>query len=223
MVEYIINCIVKLLQILICLVKLFASIFLSLFHCFCVIIFFSTILVNKDEYWSESVVSFCYLCMRHRVCMCDEQWSRSTAHFHAKFVGTWAGIRRLGSHRCPTSATLDLSVWFKHLILASESQHKENNARCLKSPVMYEKGARTLAEISVSVYPSVLWRCWLAGMKDTRPEKTCATFITDVSPPDQVNTKKESRLIQVRVENGRRNRGDGTSWTSLNPVQRFGF
>ena len=50
MVEYIINCIVKLLQILICLVKLFASIFLSLFYCFCVIIFFSTILVNKDEY-----------------------------------------------------------------------------------------------------------------------------------------------------------------------------
>jgi len=45
--EYIINCIGKCLQILICLVKLFA--FLSLFIVF-VLFFFSTVLVNKDEY-----------------------------------------------------------------------------------------------------------------------------------------------------------------------------
>ena len=45
--EYIINCIGKCLQILICLVKLFD--FLSLFIVF-VLFFFSTVLVNKDEY-----------------------------------------------------------------------------------------------------------------------------------------------------------------------------
>ena len=46
--EYVINCIGKCLQILICLVKLFASIFLQfiLFLCY----HFPTILVNKDEY-----------------------------------------------------------------------------------------------------------------------------------------------------------------------------
>jgi len=47
--EYIINCIGKCLQILICLVKLLASIFLSLFIVF-VLLFFYTILMNKDEY-----------------------------------------------------------------------------------------------------------------------------------------------------------------------------
>jgi len=46
--EYIITCIGKCLQILICLVKLFACTFLSLFIVF-VLLFFSTILVNKDE------------------------------------------------------------------------------------------------------------------------------------------------------------------------------
>jgi len=47
MLEYIINCIGKYLQILICLVKLFA--FLSLFILF-VLFFFFIVLVNKDEY-----------------------------------------------------------------------------------------------------------------------------------------------------------------------------
>jgi len=46
--EYITNCVGKGLQFLICLVKLFASIFLSLFIVF-VLSFFSTILVNKYE------------------------------------------------------------------------------------------------------------------------------------------------------------------------------
>ena len=50
--EYIINCIGKSLQVLICLLKLLViSFYFSLtFYCFCVIIFLSTILVNKDEY-----------------------------------------------------------------------------------------------------------------------------------------------------------------------------
>jgi len=38
------------LQQLICIVKLLASFLLSAFYCFCVIIFISTISVNKDEY-----------------------------------------------------------------------------------------------------------------------------------------------------------------------------
>ena len=48
--EYISNCIGKCLQILICLVKLFASIFLLLFIALCYY-FFSTTLVNKDQYY----------------------------------------------------------------------------------------------------------------------------------------------------------------------------
>jgi len=51
--EYIINFIGKGLQLLICLVKLLASIFLSLFIVFVILLFLSTISVNKDKYKSQ--------------------------------------------------------------------------------------------------------------------------------------------------------------------------